>query len=137
MNPLSHLPLDQGLKTQTKILDTAMKTLIQNRPEVVIVMITPIAPNKYTFAQNTYELSQEERESWVTERLAYINNHIKFAEDHQIPLINIYKASLNENGDGNPIYINSDDYIHPSNAGIELMSREIAQFIFNNQFFPN
>ena len=136
-NPLSHLPLDQGLKAQTKALDTTIKTLIQKRPEVVIVMITPIAPNKYTFAQKTYALAPEVRAAWVTERIAYINNHIKFAKDHQIPLVNIYETSLNENGDGNPIYISSDDYIHPSNAGIELMSREIAQFIFDNQIFPN
>jgi len=35
----------------------------------------------------------------------------------------------------NKTYI-SDDFIHPSKKGIELISQTIADFIFNNKIFP-
>jgi hypothetical protein len=135
-NPLSEMSLLDGLKKQNEILENIVSNLIKVRPDVVIAFMTPIAPNKNNFAKNTYDLSDDERLLWIEEREAYIKNHIKFAKDKNIPLIDVYEKSLTENGDGNVVFINPDDNIHPSRKGIELMVKTTAKFIYENQIFP-
>lgn len=135
-NPFSELTLDEGLQKREKILDDAVKALIQKHPESVIVFMTPIAPNKYTYATGTFDLSQEVRGQWVAERAAYIENHRQFARQHNIPLIDVYEKSLNEEGTGDLVYINPNDNIHPSVKGSELMIHSIADFIYQNKIFP-
>ena len=76
------------------------------------------------------ELSPQERNSWANERRAYIENHINFAKTHHIPLINVYEKSLDPQGSALLKYLNPDDYIHPSRQGIELISQEIANYLF-------
>jgi len=71
----------------------------------------------------------------VAERVAYIDNHRKFAQKLGIPVIDVYKASLKPDGTVDGSYI-SDDFIHPSKKGIELISQVIADYIFNNKVFP-
>ncbi len=132
-NPLSQYPLDQGLKIQTQELDKIVATLKQTNPKGKIVFVATISPNKVIFAQNQVDLTPEKRAQWVAERIAYMKNHIKYAQDHGIPLINIFEKSLLENGDGNPDYISTDDYIHPSPTGIIFISHQIADFIFKNK----
>jgi len=136
-NPLSEMSLLDGLEKQNEILETVVLKLIKKRPETVIAFMTPIAPSKSTFAKNVFDLSDAERLLWVEERVSFIKNHIKFAKDNNIPLIDVYEKSLTENGDGDTKYINSDDNIHPSNEGIDLMAKTIAQFVFEHQIFPN
>ena len=135
-NPLSEMSLLEGLEKQNEVLENTVSELIKRRPESVIAFLTPIAPNKGNFAKNVYDISDAERLRWIEERVAYINNHIKFAKDKNIPLIDVYKQSLTENGDGDIKYINPDDNIHPSNEGVDLMVKTIAQFIYDNKIFP-
>lgn len=135
-NPLSELGLEEGLQKHAEVLDASIKQLIKSHPESVIALMTPIAPNRATFAVGTVNLTPAQRQQWVTERLAYIQKHIDYAKEKNIPLINVYEKSLMKNGDGNPKYINQNDHIHPSKAGIELISQTIANFIFQNKIFP-
>lgn len=135
-NPLSHLPLKEGLEKQTEALDQAVRQIIKTHPQSALVFLTTIAPNKKMFAQGVYELSAEERAQWAEERIAYLENHIQYAQAHQIPLINVYQKSLAPDGDGDLKYINPDNYLHPSHEGIELISSSIANFIFENKIFP-
>lgn len=134
-NPLSEYKLDEGLKRQTEELDKIVSKLKETNPKGKIIFIATISPNKITFAQNQVDLSAEKRTEWVNERVAYIKNHIDYAQKHNIPVINIFEKSLMENGDGNPDYISKDDYIHPSPAGIVFISRQIADFIYQNRIF--
>lgn len=136
-NPLSELGLENGLKRQRQELDKIVKILKETNPEGKIVFVASISPNKEIFAKNSVDLSAEKRAEWVNERIAYIKNHISYASKNNIPIINIFQKSLLENGDGNSDYISTDDYIHPSPAGIVFISREIADFIFNNNIFPH
>ncbi len=135
-NPLSEMSLFDGLQKQNEVLENTVSELIKKHPESVIAFLTPIAPNRDIFAKNVYDLSDVERLLWIEERVAYIKNHIKFAKDKNIPLIDIYTQSLTENGDGDTKYINPDDNIHPSDEGVDLMAKTIAQFIYDNQIFP-
>jgi len=96
--------------------------------------MTPIALDPITYAKNSRDLTPDVRKKWVDERIAYIDNHRKFATKFGIPVIDVYKASLKSDGLVDRKYI-SDDYIHPSKLGVELMSKVIADYIFTNKIF--
>lgn len=136
-NPLSQYKPDEGLRYQSAALDKIVSTLQEKNPRGKIVFVATISPNKEIFAENQVDLSPEKRADWVKERVAYIQNHIEYGRSKNIPVINIFEKSLLENGDGNPDYISTDDYIHPSPTGIIFISKEIADFIYNNRIFPN
>lgn len=134
-NPLSEYKPEEGLQHQTQELDKIVSALKETNPKGKIVFVATISPNKVIFAQNQVDLSAEKRADWVKERIAYIKNHIAYAKANNIPIINIFEKSLLQNGDGNPDYISTDDYIHPSPTGIIFISKEIADFIYKNSIF--
>lgn len=136
-NPLSQFGIDGGIKKQTQALDELMKTLITTHPHSVIVFVATIAPSKENYAiKILLNIPVADRIKQAEERMAYINNHISYAKSHNIPIINIYEKSLNDQGDGNLKYINPDDYIHPSFEGVDFIGHEIANFIYTNQILP-
>lgn len=138
-NPLSEMSLEDGLKKQTELLDKAVNSIRQAKTKAkvnsIIVFVATIAPNRENYGKNTVDLSPEKRAEWADERSAYIKNHIKYAEDHNIPLINVYEKSIKD-GTGNMEYIKGDTFIHPSAKGIELISKEIADFLFTSRIMP-
>lgn len=134
-NPLSQFSLEEGLKKQTETLDQITKLIQNSNPRAKIAFLATISPNRKKYALNNVDLTTENREKWAEERIAYIKNHISFAQAHNIPLINVYEKSLNKEGDGNLEYISKADYIHPSPTGVYLISEEIAKAIFNSQLF--
>jgi len=135
-NPLSRLPLTEGLQKHRAILNETIPQIIKAHPSSVIAFLAPIAPSNTYFAKGVVDLTQEERQRWVKERVAYINNHIQYAKENTIPLINVYEKSLTTDGDGDLKYINPDDFIHPSKEGVDLTTQAIANFIFDNKIFP-
>lgn len=135
-NPLSQLTEKEGLAKHMRILDESIKRIIKAKPESVVAIMTPIAPSKSLFAKGVYDLSTEQRISWANERVSYVEEVIKYARENEIPLINVYEKSLTPDGGGNLRYINPDDYIHPSQEGVDLMGKTIAEFIFSNKIFP-
>lgn len=136
-NPLSQFGIDGGLKQQNLALDALMKTLITTHPKAVIVFVATISPNIENYAKAVQPVnSAADRAKLAQERIAYIKNHITYANMHNIPLINIYQKSLTADGDGNMIYINPTDDIHPSFAGVDFIDHEIGNFIFDNKILP-
>lgn len=134
-NPLSQFPLTEGLQKQTEIFDQAISDIRKRRPQAVIALMAPYAPVKDKFATGVYDLTPEQRRQWAEERIAYIENTIAYAESKQVPLINVYEKTRTDTGDGDPEYFASD-FIHPSEAGVDLMAETIADFIYDNQIFP-
>jgi hypothetical protein len=135
-NPLSEFPLAEGLKKQTEILEISIKAVIRKHPNSVVAIMVPIAPSEEFFAKGVFNLTPIVRKQWVEERVAYIKNAINFAEKNNIPLINVYEKSLTADGKADLKYINPTDYIHPSKEGIKLISKTIADYIFQNHIFP-
>ncbi|MDO8570306.1 MAG: SGNH/GDSL hydrolase family protein [Candidatus Daviesbacteria bacterium] len=131
-NPLSEFPLDVGLNKQNETLDKIIETLKKESPSSRIVFVATISPNKNLYGKGQVDLTPEVREKWADERIAYIKNHIKYANDHQILLINIFEKSQDENGNGKLDYLSSVDYIHPSPNGVYFISEQIAKFISEN-----
>ncbi len=137
-NPLSQFSLDVGLKWQKETLDKTMKTLIKTHPEARIVFVATIAPSKAKYALPVNpSTTLEERTAMVNERETFIKSHIAYAKEHNIPVINIYEKSLTPAGDGNLAYINPTDYIHPSAVGVEFISQQLTDFIYNNEIIPH
>jgi hypothetical protein len=134
-NPLSELPISEGIAKQTQVLEESIALILQQKPDAVLLFMTPIALSKTNFAKGTYDLNQATRTLWVHERIAYIENHKKFALDKGIPLIDVYQASLKQNGEVDPKYV-GHDFIHPSHLGVDLMSKTIANFIYDNKILP-
>lgn len=137
-NPLSQLGQEEGLKQQEKTLDEIMRLLTKTHPNSAIVFVATIAPNKANYGETSSPgTSLAEREAQAVERMEYIKNHISYAKEHNIPLIDIYTKSLTPDGtDGEIKNINPDDHIHPSFAGVELISQEIANFIYESKILP-
>lgn len=136
-NPLSQLGLEGGLKKQTQTLDELMKLLTKTHPNSAIVFVATIAPNKETYAQEESPGNTlAERIGQAQERMEYIKNHIAYAKTHNIPVIDIYNKSLTPEGDGDLSNINPINHIHPSFKGIDFISHEIANFIYENQILP-
>lgn len=140
-NPLSELPLEEGLKKQTELLDKAVETIrtkkTNDEVNSIIVFLATIAPNKDNYAKNSVDLTSEERVRWANERSAYIKNHMEYARKNNIPLINVYDRSLDKEGlTGDLQYIERGTFIHPSKKGLELISKEIADFLYNEKILP-
>lgn len=135
-NPLSELPVAEGLKKQSEILDSSIKEIIEKHPNSVVAIMTPIAPSEEFFAKGVENLTPEVRKQWVEERVAYIKNAIEFAGKNNIPLINVYEKSLTPDGKADLKYIDPHDYIHPSVEGVKLISKTIADYILQNHIFP-
>ncbi len=134
-NPLSELSLTDGLAKQTEILEESVQTILREKPNAALLFMTPIALSRTDFAKGTYDLDQRTRDIWVNERIAYIQNHKKFADEKGIPVIDIYTASLKPNGEVDKKLIGSD-FIHPSQFGVDFMSQTIANFIYEHEVFP-
>ena len=129
-NPLSQYPIEEGLKIQTETLQKVTSLINFHHPQSVIVFLATIAPSQTHYGRGVVDLSAGERNSWANERRFYIENHINFAKIHHFPLINVYEKSLDQNGNALLKYLNPDNYIHPSRQGIELISQEIADYLY-------
>ena len=132
-NPLSEFTLEEGLQKQNEALEESVMLILKEKPGSAIAFLTPIAPSISDFGRGVVDLSNEQRSYWATERIAYIENHKKFAEEKGIPVIDVYKASLMDNGIVDKKYI-SNDFIHPSQEGFGPISQIIADYLQKRNF---
>lgn len=132
-NPLSQFPLDEGLKKQTEALDKAVQTIKSKNPRAKIVFVATIAPSRRDYGLGQVNLSDDVRAKWADERIAYMKNHMDYAKSHNIPLIDIFSASLDKNGEANLDYLSKADYIHPSPTGVVFISKQIADFLYKQK----
>ena len=135
-NPLSHLPLKDGLKKQEEILKTSVERIIDSHPNSVIIFVTTIAPNDENFGKGLVDLTPEQRQVWVSERRAYIKNHAKFALSTNIYLLDIYEKSSDTTGNGMLKYIDAKTNLHPSVDGVKLINKSMADFLHENNLIP-
>ncbi len=136
-NPLSELPLDQGLQKANEALDTIVAILKITNPRAKIAFAATLSPNKEYYAKGKVDLSPQQRQKWASEREAYIENHIQYAKEHNIPIIDIYHKSQDKNSDGKLAYIDTADYIHPSPNGIRFISQIMADAIYEQHLLPS
>jgi len=135
-NPLSEYPIEVGLIKQNRTLLESISSIQETHPNSIIVLMSTIAPNIDHFAKGVVELNATQRKIWVEERVKYIRNHILFAKAYNLPYLDIYEKTLGANNTGDLKYINPGDQLHPSVEGIDLINREIADFIYENRLLP-
>jgi hypothetical protein len=136
-NPLSQFSLDEGLRKQTAALDLMVAELNGAYPKSLIVFVATIAPSQSLYGKGVVTLSLLARNQWANERRAYIENHISYAKSHNIPLINIYAKTMDNQGLALTKYLNPSDYIHPSVLGVSFISQTIADYLFQNHILLN
>lgn len=135
-NPLSELGKVNGLRKQEEVLIEVMKTLTNRYPNTAIMFMATIAPDKKTFSESATGGDAYGRWAQAEERIEYITNHLDFAREHNIPVIDTYGPSLDSEGDGDIKYINPDDDIHPSAEGLAHMARIMVKRIAEEKIFP-
>lgn len=133
-NPILTENQSEALRQQEQILDRVIPSLIKQNPEGVIIFLATIAPSKEKYASGVRDLTPAERAGRAEQRRAFIENFIEYAQSKDIPLINVYEESLNPDGSAKLEYIRSDDYIHPSQEGVEFIQNKIADFIIEKEF---
>lgn len=134
-NPLSQFPLPEGLEKQTETLDQVMTEIVESHPQALVLFLATIGPDEKNYALNKVNLSPELRTNYARERKQYIENFIRYAQDHNIPLIDVYHKSLNPDGSLKRELV-SNDNIHPSQVGIEYIQEEVARFVIEKGFLP-
>lgn len=121
-----------GLEKHSQLLSQIVDTVRLQSPDTKIILTATIAPNSVIFANNSQNFSALDKlEKSKTIKL-YLENMIKFAQKNNLPLANVYQASLNQAGEGMTELINSTDNIHPSPKGQQLFETILAKSILSH-----
>lgn len=117
--------LDKQWLTMGKIVD-----MIKKDSQAEVVFLTTIAPNTKVYAKNIdgLNLTDEDRLNRVKTVRMYITNMINFSNSQEVPLINIYQATLGADGEGELKYI-AEDGLHPSGEGHKLTAEMIFSYL--------
>jgi len=123
--------LDKHWLALASIVDIIKKFL----PGTRIIIAATIAPNAKVFADGTPGLSFSAQAKWehVNVVKKYLESTIKFAHSQKLPLADAYTPSLLPDGNGNPIYINGGDNIHPSDTGRKLFAAKVTETIISEK----
>lgn len=133
-NPLSDFPLEEGLVVQKNILTQMMTTITRDHPQAVVIFLATIGPSDERYGDGLLNLTPELKADFVRERKAYIENHIAYAIEHGIPLLNLYATAREPDGKVKLAYLRASDHLHPSQAGVDWIQEEIAEFIVENGY---
>lgn len=134
-NPLSYLGLTEGLNKQKETLSNAMRILVRERPQALVIFLATIAPSYTQYGVGAVSLTPQQRREWASERSLYIQGHIQFAKDHNIPLVDVYHQTLDPSGNGLSKYINPTDHIHPSAEAVVFIQDELTKYFVESKTF--
>ncbi len=115
-------------------LANAVDTIRQNIPQARIVIAATVAPNAKIFGDGAgLSFSLEDKQRRINTIKQYLESTIRFARSQQLPLANAYHPSLQSDGNGNPLYINPHDHIHPSEKGRSLFAQRVAETLVEHK----
>jgi lysophospholipase L1-like esterase len=124
-NPFSPYSRDQHWNTLVKLVQKAQST------GASVYMLSEIAPLKTGFGKGPHGVNWPDDQAnlqaqHITEQL---QNAVSISKNLHVPLIDAYDPSKVNGNFGNPIYVNKDDGIHPSDLGHKFMADLIAKTI--------
>lgn len=110
-----------------KIIET-----IYEQTSAKIVCVVPIAPNPERFLEtvsNFMHTPSEIRRWMAQDRTEYLEEFERIATEMQLPLANVYRATLSSQQNGVPldVFIDPKDSIHPSEQGHILTAQIIVE----------
>ena len=109
-----------------KIVDT-----IKTKTDAVILFVVTIAPDPNHFFETVPNFTNTPKPilRWMAEdRVRYLEEAILIAGELNLPLVNVYAATLAAKENGTPLsaFIDPEDSIHPNSKGHELTARLIT-----------
>lgn len=120
------------LDRQWLTIDRIIKTVKEKLPETKIILAASIAPNSKTFGDGKLNWPQDLKYNSAQITKAYLQNLTNFATSQGFPLADAYHTSLGPDGNGQAIFINQGDHLHPSNEGARLFYEKIMEAIKQN-----
>ena len=126
-------PRENGLPHFRKMHLEIIKT-IREKTNAKIVYVVTIAPDKEHFLESVpsfYNTPVSIRKWMAEDRMVYLEETIKLANDLNLPLVNVYQASLDEAEQGTPLgkWINPKDWIHPGKKGHWFIAKNIVKVL--------
>jgi lysophospholipase L1-like esterase len=121
---------DRSLKLRRQTLAKIISE-IKSKTRAEVLMLVTIAPNDQKFAAGIEGITWDENQRKIEAQAVrqFLEDAIKYANEAGLPLIDAYTPSLDKDKNGKEMYVNPVDNIHPSQAGIELVSDLAAQKI--------
>jgi lysophospholipase L1-like esterase len=109
---------------------------IKTQTQARIIFVVTIAPDLDHFLETVPSFVHTPKDilRWMAEdRIQYIKEAIKIAEELNLPLVNVYAATQAAKAEGTPLstFIDPTDSIHPSSRGHELTATLIAATLKN------
>ena len=124
--------LDRQWVTYAKMIDTVR----EKSPDTRVIFAATIAPNSARYGDGKLNWSTAMKRDAAATTQAYLENLVKFTASQKAILADAYHPSLTSAGEGNLVYIDASDHLHPSQAGARLFSEKIVETIKMNQLFP-
>ena len=127
---LNNMGLNHFKDMHTKIVER-----LRQETHAIIIFVVTFAPDLDHFLESVpvfYNTPLPIRRKMAEERIVYLKEAIKLAKELNLPLANVYQTSLENAKKGIPLSenINPDDWIHPSETGLKLVSEEIVKTLF-------
>jgi hypothetical protein len=121
----------EGLDKQWMLIGDIITRTNKISPDTEIVLAATIAPNATVYGKGIDGIEWNQAERLVRSETVkeYLQNIINFANSQGYPLADAYHASIDEYGEGKPVYINAQDNLHPSGPGGELFCQKTAEAI--------
>jgi hypothetical protein len=121
-----------------KVLQRMFEVLRETTPAQLVFLIT-IPPDMDNFLDHvpTYrDVTLELRQEWAAYSDMYLQAAVQFAQNENVPYINVYQRVREKVESGVPIswFIDQNDHIHPSRYAYELIAEEIAAAIHRFDF---
>ncbi len=106
--------------------------VLKQQTNAIIVYIVTIAPDTEHFLESvpSFINTPVEIRKWMAEdRMMYLEETLKIAEELNLPVVDVYNASLDAAKQGIPLsrWINPKDWIHPGEEGHKFITKNIAQ----------
>lgn len=106
----------------------------QSLPNAKILLTSTIAPSSVIFTNGSgTNLSALEKLQKTKTINLYLQNLINFSKSQNFPLADAFTPSL-KNQDGNPIFVNKDDGIHPSALGSQFFQDILFESLAKYKF---
>jgi lysophospholipase L1-like esterase len=101
-----------------------------------VIFLATIAPLKTGFGKGPGGVNWDIDTAWL--HALKIQSHIEaglaVAAEINLPVIDCYHLTLQDNGEGISKYVNSHDGIHPSEAGHQYIARLITEKLISLKF---
>ncbi|KQX55291.1 SGNH/GDSL hydrolase family protein [Paenibacillus sp. Root444D2] len=121
-----------------QVLRQLLDEIKATTPAQVVFLIT-IPPEKENFLDHipTYQnVAKDLRQEWAAYSEMYLQAAVQFAENENVPYINVFELVREKVSSGVPIrwFIDQNDHIHPSRYAYELIAEEITEAIIRYDF---